>query len=71
MIAENLHVFRGGTVSGLCHPGDIFQENALSLGEARLVEFSLGNRLDCFLVCSLNPQEVCVRVQSIGTTIEP
>ena len=60
MIAENLHVFRGSAVGGLCHPGDVFEENALSLAEPSLVEFSLRNRLDCFLVCSLNPQEVCM-----------
>ena len=60
MIAEKLHVFGGSTVGGLCHPGDVFKENSFSLGEPSLVEFSLGNRLDCLLVCSLNPQEVCV-----------
>jgi hypothetical protein len=60
MIAEKLHVFRGCAVGGLGHSGDIFEENPLSRGEPGLVEFSLGNRLYCFLVGSLNPQEVCV-----------
>jgi hypothetical protein len=60
MIAEKLHIFGGGTVGGLRHPGNIFEENALSLGEPRFVEFSLGNGLYCFLFGSLNPQEVCV-----------
>ncbi len=60
MIAKKLHVFLGCAVGGLCHPGDVFQENALSRGKPGLVEFSLGNRLYCFLVGPLNPQEVCV-----------
>jgi hypothetical protein len=60
MIAETLHVFRGGAVSGLCHPGDVFQESALSRGEPGFVEFPLRNRLYRFLFCSLNPQEVCM-----------
>jgi hypothetical protein len=58
VIAENLDVFRCGAVSGLCHLGDIFEEDSLSRGELGLVEFSFRNRLHCFLVCSLNPQEV-------------
>ena len=58
MIAEKLHFILGCAVRGLGHPGDVFEENALSRGEPRLVEFSLGNRLHCFVVGSLNPQEV-------------
>ena len=60
MIAEKLHIFHGCAVSGLCHPGDVFEENALCGVEPRLVEFSRGNRLHCLLVGALNPQEVCV-----------
>ena len=60
MIAENLHVLRGGAVGGLCHLGDVFEENALSRGELGIFEFPLRNRLHRFLVCPLNPQEVCM-----------
>jgi hypothetical protein len=71
MIAENLHVFWGGAVGGFCHLRDVVKQSALRRGELRFVEFSFRDRLYCFLVGSLNPQEVGMRVQSIGTTIEP
>jgi hypothetical protein len=39
--------------------------------EPRLFKITGGQRLDCFLFSSLNPQEVGMRVQSIGAAIEP
>jgi hypothetical protein len=39
--------------------------------ERRLFEVARRQRLDCFLFCSLNPQEVSMGVQSIRTTVEP
>ena len=71
MIAENLHVFRARTVGGFCHLGDVVKQGALRRGELGFVEFPFRYGLYCFLVGSLNPQEVGMRVQSIGTTIEP
>lgn len=60
MIAQNLHVCSSGAVGSLCHFGYVVEESALSRGETGFVEFSFRNRLYCFLVCSLNPQEVCM-----------
>jgi hypothetical protein len=39
--------------------------------ELRLLEVARNQSLDCFLFCSLNPQEVSMRIQSIRTTIQP
>jgi hypothetical protein len=39
--------------------------------ECCILEVARCQRLDCFLFCSLNPQEVSMRVQSIGTAIQP
>jgi hypothetical protein len=60
MIAEDLDVFFCCAVGGLGYFGDVFEENALSRCELSLVEVPLRNRLHRFLVCSLNPQEVCM-----------
>jgi len=71
MIAEILYVFCCCAVSSLGHFGDVFEENAFSRGELSFVEFPFGNRLHRFLIGSLNPQEVRMRIQSIGTAVEP
>ena len=71
MIAENLHVFWGGAVGRFCHLGDVVKQRTLRRGQLRFVEFPFGYCLYGFLVGSLNPQEVGMRIQSIGTTIEP
>jgi hypothetical protein len=60
MIAENLHVFRGRAVGGLCHLGDVVKQSALGRSQLGFVELPLRNRLYCFLIGSLNPQEVCM-----------
>jgi hypothetical protein len=60
MIAENLYVFCGRAVGGFCHLGDVVKQSTLRRAELRFVEFPLGYRLYCFLVGSLNPQEVCM-----------
>lgn len=43
----------------------------MGIVEPRLFKIAGGQRLDCFLFSSLNPQEVGMRVQSIGAAIEP
>jgi hypothetical protein len=71
VLAQDLHVFRGGAIRRLGHLGDIFQQRAMSVVECRLFKVALRQRLDCFLFCSLNPQEVSMRIQSIRAAIEP
>jgi hypothetical protein len=58
VIAENLHVFWSGAVGRFGHLGDVVKQGALRRGELRFVEFPFRDRLYCFLVGSLNPQEV-------------
>jgi hypothetical protein len=71
VLAQDLHVFRGGTIRSLGHLGDIFKQRAVRVVERRLFEVARRERLDCLLFCSLNPQEVSMRIQSIRTAIEP
>ena len=71
VMAQDLHVFRGGAIRRLGHLGDIFEQRAVRVVERRLFNVARRQRLDCFLFCSLNPQEVSMRIQSIRTAIEP
>jgi hypothetical protein len=71
VIAEKLHVFGSSSIGRLGHLGDIVEKGSFGWSDLRLIELSFRNGLYCFFVCSLNPQEVCMRVESIGAAIEP
>ncbi len=71
MLTQFLHIFRGGAIRRLGHLSDILQQRTVRVVECCLVELALRQRLDCLFFCSLNPQEVSMRIQSIGTAIEP
>ena len=71
MITQDLYILRRCAVSRLCHFGDILKQYAVCVVQPSLFEVSRDQRLDRLLFCSLNPQEVSMRVQSIGTAIEP
>ena len=58
VMAQDLHVFRGGAIRRLGYLGDIFEQRAMRVIESRLFQVARRQRLDCFLFCSLNPQEV-------------
>ena len=71
VLAQGLYIFRGRAIRRLGHLGDIFEQRAVCVVERRLLEVARNQRLDCFLFCSLNPQEVSMRIQSIRTAIQP
>jgi hypothetical protein len=71
MFTQELYVLRRGTVSRLSHLGDVVEQCPVCVVQTGLVKVSRDQRLHCLFFCSLNPQEVSVRVQSIGTAIEP
>jgi hypothetical protein len=71
VLAQGLYIFRGRAIRRLGHLGDIFEQRTVRVVERRLFEVARNQRLDCFLFCSLNPQEVSMRIQSIGTAIQP
>jgi len=48
----------------------IFEQRLLSNRKVCLIEFTLGNGFDRLIGCSLNPQEVGVTIDSIGTTVQ-
>ena len=71
MMAQDLNVFRRGAIRRLGHLSHVFQQRTMRVVERRLFEVARSQRLDCLLFCSLNPQEVCMRIQSIRTAVEP
>jgi hypothetical protein len=71
VLAQRLYVFRGRAIRRLGHLGDIFEQRTVRVVERRVLEIARNQRLDCFLFCSLNPQEVSMRIQSIRTAIQP
>jgi hypothetical protein len=60
MMAENLYVFHRCSIRRLSHLGDIIEKRSLGWRDPRVIELSFCNRLHRFVVCSLNPQEVCM-----------
>jgi hypothetical protein len=70
VLAQDLHLFRGRAIGCLGHSGDIFKQRPVCGVEARVLKIALNQRLDCLFFCSLNPQEVRVRIQSIRTSIQ-
>jgi hypothetical protein len=71
VLAQDLYILLGGAIRRLGHLGYIFQQCAVCSVERRLLEVARSQRLDCFLFCSLNTQEVSMRIQSIRTAIQP
>jgi len=71
MIAKPLHVFRRRTVRRLGHLRHVFQQRAFSRAQVRFFQIAIGNPLYCLFIRSLNPQEVSMRIQSIGTAVQP
>jgi len=71
MIAQLLHIFIGGAVGRFSHLGDVFEEHPLGGAQAGCVQIAFSKGRYCFSLCSLNTQEVCMRVQSIWTAVEP
>ena len=70
MIAQRLHIFIGGAIRRFRHLGHILEQGALRRRQICLIEIALSDSLDCCFFCSLNPQEVCMRIQSIRTAVQ-
>ena len=71
MCPQDVHVLWSGAVGCLRHLLYVLQQRALRIAETGLIQLSLSDGLNCLLVGSLDTQEVGMRVQSIGTAIEP
>ena len=71
MIAEFLHILRRSAVCRFRHFCYVVEEGALSHAQLGFIQLAFRDGLYCFLVCSLNPQEVGMRIQSIWTAVEP
>ena len=71
MISKPLYVLIGGAIGGFGHLPDVVKQGALRGTQAGRFKVALRYRLYGIFVSSLNTQEVCMRVQSIRTAIEP
>jgi hypothetical protein len=71
VITQRLHVVMGGSIRRFRHPGHVVEKCTLRRAQARFVQIAIRDGLYPSLFCSLNTQEVCMRVQSIWTAIEP
>ena len=60
----------GSTVRRFGHLRYVIQQRTFRLVELSFIQLSLSQRLYRLLFCSLNPQEVSMRVQSIRTSVE-
>src|SRR5271165_2501669 len=65
-----LNVFSSGARGGFGDEPGVVHQCALGCGDARLVEPALQNRRYALIIGSLDPQEVCVAVQSIRTAVQ-
>ena len=60
MRPQYLHVLGGRAISCLRHLLYILQQRALRIGEICFLQLALSDCLNCFLIGSLNTQEVCM-----------
>lgn len=71
MIPKPLHILVRRAIGCFCHLGYVIKQCPFCRGQARFFQIALRYRLYRALFGSLNTQEVCMRVQSIRTAIEP
>ena len=69
-ISEPLHICRCRSRRRLRHLPHVFHQLSLGFSQPRTVEIALSNCRNSLLVCSLNPQEVCMAIDSIRTPIQ-
>jgi len=70
LVAKSLDIVNRGTVRRFGDEPGVIQESALRRSEAGFVEVTLENRGYALVIGSLNPQEVSVAVESIGTSVQ-
>jgi hypothetical protein len=69
-LTQLLHVFARRTAGCFGDQLGILEQRAFGQREVSLFKPSFGNSGDGLIGCSLNPQEVCVTVNSIWTAVE-
>jgi hypothetical protein len=71
MIPQALHILVGGAIRRFRHLGYVIKQGMLCRAQAGFFQVALCYCLHRIFFGSLNTQEVCMRVQSIRTAIEP
>ncbi len=69
-IAQLLHIFVSGTISGAGDDLDVIHQRALRRSQAGFVELAFENCCNTFVIGSLNTQEEGMAVQSIRTAVQ-
>ena len=69
-LEQLLHVFVCGAAGRFSDQLGITEQRAFGQREVSFFKPSFGNGGDGLIGCSLNPQEVCVTVDSIGTAVK-
>jgi hypothetical protein len=62
MIPQSLHIFTRGAIRRLRHLGYVIKQCAFRGAQARFFQIPVRDCVDGFVFCSLNTQEVCMRV---------
>jgi hypothetical protein len=71
VVPELLHILISRAIRRFRHLCYVIQQSTFRWTQARGFEIAIGEGLYGFFFCSLNTQEVCMRIQSIGTAVEP
>jgi hypothetical protein len=71
VIAQLLHILFGGAIRRFRNLGDVIEQRAVRGAQACFLQIAIRDGLYGLFFCSLNTQEVCMRVQSIRAAIEP
>ena len=69
LVAKSLNIVGSGAVRRLGDEPGVVQQRTLSRSQAGFVELARENRGYTLVIGSLNPQEVCVAVESIRTSV--
>ena len=69
-IAQFLNILRRGTVGRFRYVFHVIKQYSLGLGQAGIIKIALSDSLYCLFLCSLDTQEVSMRVQSIRASVE-
>jgi hypothetical protein len=71
VIAQRLHVSIGSAIRSFRYHGHIVEQCTFRRAQARFFQIAIRDGPYSSFFCSLNTQEVCMRVQSIWAAIEP
>jgi hypothetical protein len=70
-IPQPLHIIMGRAIRSFRHLGYVIEQCTIGRTQACVIQIAIRDGPYRLIFCSLNTQEVCMRVQSIGAAIQP